>query len=218
MNKPSSCVQWSLFFLCFLLPLAECSCKPKVQVMLGSFVVSLQAKNQFSKPSTEMELVQWPRAARSTTCDQDRCVCVCVILHISSWRYGHIVTLLWCINDDYNLCVCVILHITSWRYGPIVTLFWCINDDCNLCAWFCISRDMLLWLSLCSTIFCMIYLLTCKAWRTSRRGLAKSNSNSQFGKSTCFSQDSWCKLDLDLASEIMPDCWRSTLFLLGISF
>jgi hypothetical protein len=57
--------------------------------------------------------------------------------------------------------VCVILHISSWRYGRIVT-FWCINDDCNLCVWFCISRDMLVWLSLCSTIFCMIYLLTCK--------------------------------------------------------
>jgi hypothetical protein len=104
MNNPSSFVQWSLFFLCFLLPLTECSCKPKVQVKLGSFVVSLQAMNKFSKPSTKMELVQWPRAARSTTCEQDRCGCV--ILHISSWRYGRIVTLFWCINDDYNLCVC----------------------------------------------------------------------------------------------------------------
>jgi hypothetical protein len=56
-----------------------------------------------------------------------------------------------------------ILHISSWRYGLIVTLFWCINDDWNMCVWFCISRNMLLWLSLCSTIFCMIYLLTCKA-------------------------------------------------------
>jgi hypothetical protein len=79
-----------------------------------------------------MELVQWPRAARSTTCEQDRCVCV--ILHISSWRYGRIVTLFWCINDDCNMCVCVILHIASWRYGRIVTLFWCINDVCNLCV------------------------------------------------------------------------------------
>jgi hypothetical protein len=89
------------------------------------------ARNQVSKPSEEMELVRWPCAARSTTCDQDR-------------------------------SVCVILHISSWRYGRIVTFFWCINDDCNLCVWFCISRDMLVWLSLCSTIFCMIYLLTCK--------------------------------------------------------
>jgi hypothetical protein len=64
---------------------------------------------------------------------------------------------------EQNQSVCVILHISSWRYGRIVT-FWCINDDCNLCVcvWFCISRDMLVWLSLCSTIFCMIYLLTCK--------------------------------------------------------
>ena len=45
--------------------------------------------------------------------------------------------------------------------GRFVT-FWCINDDCNMCVWFCISRDMLVWLSVCSTIFCMIYLLTCK--------------------------------------------------------
>jgi hypothetical protein len=68
-------------------------------------VVSLQARNQFSKPSTEMELIQWPCAARSATCKQDRCVCV--ILHISSWRYDRIVTLFWCINDDCNLCMCV---------------------------------------------------------------------------------------------------------------
>jgi hypothetical protein len=27
----------------------------------------------------------------------------------------------------------VILHISSWRHGRIVT-FWCINDDCNLCV------------------------------------------------------------------------------------
>jgi hypothetical protein len=134
--------------------------------------------------------------ARST-CEQDRSVCV--ILHISSWRYGCIVTFFWCINDDCNLCVCVcvILHLkrhacviisvqynslydlpthlqawrrTSWRGLANPCLFWC-----NLCVWFCISRDMLVWLSLCSTIFCMIYLLTCKAWRTSRRGLANSS-------------------------------------------
>jgi hypothetical protein len=47
----------------------------------GSFVVSLQARNQFSKPSTEMELVRRPRAARST-CEQDPCVCViCISRH-----------------------------------------------------------------------------------------------------------------------------------------
>jgi hypothetical protein len=48
-------------------------------------VVLLKARNQFSKPSTEMELIQWPRAARSTTREQDRRpaskidVCVCVL-------------------------------------------------------------------------------------------------------------------------------------------
>jgi hypothetical protein len=168
-----------------------------------------------------MELVQWPRAARSTTCEQDRCVCV--ILHILSWRYGRIVTLFWCINDDCNLCVCVILHIASWRYGRIVTLFWCINNDCNLCVCDFASQETFVIISV-QYIFCMIYLLTCKAWRTSRWGPAKSNSNSLVNQlvslriSTCFSQDSWCKLDLDLASEIMPHCWRWTLFLLRISF
>jgi hypothetical protein len=93
MNNPSSYVQWSLFFLCFLLPLAKCSCKLKVQVKLGSFVVSLQARNQFSKPSTKMELVQWPRAARSTTCEQDRCVCVCdfAYLIMKIWPYCKLV-------------------------------------------------------------------------------------------------------------------------------
>jgi hypothetical protein len=122
MNNPLSCVQWSLFFLCFLPLVAECSCKPKVQVKLGSFVVSLQASNKFSKPSAEMELVQWPRGARST-CEQDRCLCV--ILHISSWRYGRIVTLFWCINDDCNLCVCdFAYHIMKiWPHCNLVLMY-----------------------------------------------------------------------------------------------
>jgi hypothetical protein len=100
------------FFLppCILPPLAEGSCKLKVQVQDALWshcktkALFSHAKNQVSKPSTEMELVQWPPAARSTTCEQDRCVCV--ILNISSWRYGRIVTLFWCINDDCNLSVC----------------------------------------------------------------------------------------------------------------
>jgi hypothetical protein len=91
MNNPSSCVQWLLFFLCFLHPLAECSCKPKVQVKLGSFVVSLQARNQFSKPSTKMEHVQWPRAARSTTCEQDRFVCDFAYLVMKIWPHCNLV-------------------------------------------------------------------------------------------------------------------------------
>jgi hypothetical protein len=51
----------------------------------GSFVVSLQARNQFSKPSTEMELVRWTHTTRSTTCEKDRpaskidvCVWFCI--------------------------------------------------------------------------------------------------------------------------------------------
>jgi hypothetical protein len=57
MNNLSCRVQWSLFFLYFL-PLVECSWKPKVQVKLGNFVVSSQARNQFSKPSTKMDFVR----------------------------------------------------------------------------------------------------------------------------------------------------------------
>jgi hypothetical protein len=38
-------------------------------------------------------------------------ICVCVILHITSWRYGLIVTLSWCINDMTIICVYVILHL-----------------------------------------------------------------------------------------------------------
>jgi hypothetical protein len=137
-----------------------------------------------------MELVWLPCAARSTTCEQDRSVCV--ILHISSWRYGHIVTLVWCINDDCNLCVwfCISRDMLVWlslcsRIFCTVYLLICKHEEeqadggrlirllwCNLCVWFFISRDMLVWLSLCNKIFCMIYLLTCNAWRTSRRGLA----------------------------------------------
>jgi hypothetical protein len=126
--------------------------------------------------------------ARST-CEQDQFVCG--ILHVSSWRYGCIVTFFWCINDDCNLCVwfCISRDLLVWL-SLCSTIFYMITYSlaslkkikttglanmclfwCNLCVWFCISRDMLVWLSLCSTIFCMIYLLTCKAW-TSRRGLA----------------------------------------------
>jgi hypothetical protein len=143
---------------------------------LESFVVSLQARNQFSKPSTEMELIQWPRAARSTTCEQDRCVCV--ILHISPWRYGRIVTLSWCINDDCNLCVC--------DFASQETCFCDYPCGVQFFVWLTYSQS--LWLP------------------------------QQFDKSTCFSQDSWCKLDLDLASEIMLDCWRWTLFYLAYLF
>jgi hypothetical protein len=89
----------------------------------GSFVVSLQARNQFSNPSTEMELVQWPRVTRLTTCEQDRCVCV--ILHISSWRYGRIVILFWCTNDDYNLCVCDFAYhaMKIWPHCNLVLMY-----------------------------------------------------------------------------------------------
>jgi hypothetical protein len=112
-----------------------------------------------------MELIQWPHAARSMTCEKDRCVCVWLCIS----RHEDMAALQPCSDVSMMtvISVCVILHITSWRYGRIVTLFWCINDDCNMCVWFRIWRDMLLWLSLCSTIFCMLYLLTCKAWRTS---------------------------------------------------
>jgi hypothetical protein len=102
----------SLFFRppCFVPPLAKGSCKPKVLVQDALWshckteALFSHARSQVFKTSTEMELVRWPRAARSTTCEQDRSVCV--ILHIFSWRYGRIVTFLWCINDDNNLCVC----------------------------------------------------------------------------------------------------------------
>jgi hypothetical protein len=69
----------SLFFLppCFLPPLAEGTCKPKVQVQDALWshcktdALFSHARNQVSEPSAEMELVRWPRAARSTTCEQD---------------------------------------------------------------------------------------------------------------------------------------------------
>jgi hypothetical protein len=149
----SSCVKWSLFsrwtidgihpissdhYFSYLMlpPYTRGWLLQTKSASSGCFVVSLHARNQASKPSTEMELVWWPRVARLMTFEQGR--------------------------PASKIVACVILHISSWRYGRIVTLFWCTNDDCNLCVWFCISRDMLVWLSLCSTIFCMIYLLTCK--------------------------------------------------------
>jgi hypothetical protein len=127
MNNPSSFVQWSLFFQCFLPPLAEVSSNKSAGS--ESFVVSLQTRNQFSKPSTEMELIQWPRVARSTTCEKDRRpaskIDVCVILHIFSWRYGRIVTLFWCINDDYNLCVCDFAYLIMkiWPHCNLVLMY-----------------------------------------------------------------------------------------------
>jgi hypothetical protein len=115
MNNPTEFILCPMIIIflppCFLSPLAEGACKPKVQVQDALWshckteALFSHARNQLSKPSAEMELVRWPRATRSTTCEQDRSVCV--ILHISSWRYGHIVTLFWCINDDCNMCVCV---------------------------------------------------------------------------------------------------------------
>jgi hypothetical protein len=86
----------SLFFLphWFLPPLAEGSCKPKVQFhdALWSHckteALFSHARNQVSNPSTEMELVRWPRAAKLMTCEQDRptnkidlCVWFCISRH-----------------------------------------------------------------------------------------------------------------------------------------
>jgi hypothetical protein len=84
-----------------------------------------------------MELVQLPRAARSTTCEQDRPaskIDVCVRFCIS--RHEDMDALQPCSDVSMMIViyVCVILHVASWRYGRIVTLFWCINDDCNLCV------------------------------------------------------------------------------------
>jgi hypothetical protein len=100
------------------------TCKMRKQPEYGAYLV---VKNQ-AKASKVDDL--WARS----TCEQDWSVCV--ILHISSWRYGRIVTFFWCINDDCNLCVCV-CHFT-----PEET-----------CACVIISVQY---------IFCMIYLLTCK--------------------------------------------------------
>jgi hypothetical protein len=161
----SSCVKWSLFsrwtidgihpissdhyFSYHMLPPYTRGWLLQTKSAIsGCFVVSLHARNQASKPSTEMELVWWSRVARLTTCEQGR--------------------------PASKIVACVILHISSWRYGRIVTLFWCTNDDCNLCVWFCISRDMLVWLSLCSAIFLYDLPTYLQAWRsTSRWGLAK---------------------------------------------
>jgi hypothetical protein len=62
-------------------------------------VVLLQARNQFSEPSTETELIQWPRATRSTTCEQDRrpaskidvCVCDFAYLIMKIWPHCNLV-------------------------------------------------------------------------------------------------------------------------------
>jgi hypothetical protein len=79
-------------------------------------VVSLQDRNQFSKPSTEMELVQLPRAARSTTCEQDRPaskIDVCVRFCIS--RHEDMDALQPCSDVSMMIViyVCVILHVAS---------------------------------------------------------------------------------------------------------
>jgi hypothetical protein len=132
---------------------------------------------------------------------------VCVILHISSWRYGCIVTLFWCINDDCNPCVRdFAYHI--WRYGRIVTLFGCINDDYNLCVCDFSSQE---------TCFCDYHCAVhFFIWFT--YSLAKLEEQlQQFGKSTCFSQDSWCKIWIWQVKlyQIVGD---ELFFILGISF
>jgi hypothetical protein len=106
--RNSSCVQWSLFFLCFLPPLAEGSCKPKVQVQ--------EALWSHCKPGISSLSHQQKWSLSDDHVQQDR------------WPASKIV-----------VCVCVILHISSWRYGRNVTFFWCINDECNLYVWFCIT-------------------------------------------------------------------------------
>jgi hypothetical protein len=138
--------------------------------------------------------------ARST-CEQDRSVCV--ILHVP-WslfflppcflpqiaegsckpKFGSsvICVCVWfCISRDMivwlSLCstiFCMIYLLTCKYEEEQANGGWLIRvsfDVISLCVWFCISRDILVWLSLCSTMFCIIYLPTCKAWRTSRRGL-----------------------------------------------
>jgi hypothetical protein len=81
MNNPSSRVQWSLFFLCFLPPLAECSCKPKVQVQESLWshckpiIISLSHQQKWSlfnvhvqqdrRPATKIDL----RARSMGVCD-----------------------------------------------------------------------------------------------------------------------------------------------------
>jgi hypothetical protein len=136
----SSCVQWSLFlgwtilhpvsndhYFSYAFSLHSRKALANKSVGSESFVVSLQARNKFSKPSRE----------RSATCEQDRPaskIDVCMWFCIS--RHEDMATLQPCSDVSMMtvIWVCVILHIASWRYGRIVTLFWCINDDCNVCV------------------------------------------------------------------------------------
>jgi hypothetical protein len=128
MNNPSSFIQWSLFFLCVLPPLAECFCKQKCRFrklcgLITSQESILYAINRDGAYSMTTCSKIHDMRARSTTYEQDQCVCV--ILHISSWRYGRVVTLFWCINDDCNLCVCDFAYLIMkiWLHCNLVLMY-----------------------------------------------------------------------------------------------
>jgi hypothetical protein len=110
MNNRSSFVQWSLETKVQVQKALWSYCKPSHQQRWSLFDDHVQ---QDRRPGSKIDDLR----ARS--------MCVCVILHISSWRYGRIVTLFWCINDDYNLCVCDFAYLVMkiWPHCNLVLMY-----------------------------------------------------------------------------------------------
>jgi hypothetical protein len=63
--------------------------RPRPALISQKLSLISHARNQVSKLSAEMELVRWPRAARSTTCEQDRCVYVCDFAYLVMKIWPH---------------------------------------------------------------------------------------------------------------------------------
>jgi hypothetical protein len=115
MNNSSSFVQWSLFFLCFLPTLAECSCKPKVQVQKVLWSHCKPGINSLSHQqgwSLFNDHVQQDRRHASNIDDlraRSMCVYDFAYLIMKIWPHCNLVL----ISMMTVICLFVILHIAS---------------------------------------------------------------------------------------------------------
>jgi hypothetical protein len=101
-RRNSSCVQWSLFFLCFLPPLAEGSCKPKVQVqeaLWSHCKPGISSLSHQQKWSLFDEHIQQDRRPARKIDLQARSMCVCdfAYLVVKIWLHCKLVLMyqLW---------------------------------------------------------------------------------------------------------------------------
>jgi hypothetical protein len=140
------------------------------------------------------------------------CVCDFAYLLMKIWPHCNLVLMYqWWLQS-----MCVILHIASWRYGHIVTLLWCINDDCNLslCVCVCVCVCDFASHEIC---FCD-YLCAVKFFVWFTYSLAKLVIISTVWQINLFLSRFLMQVRFGFGKWNYDDCWRWTLFLIGISF